>query len=143
MTLFIVLGFQGYRNFVTAGLQAEAHLLTSYIRTLERAYELENGDYIAFGPYGAAHRGHSNCQQPEGAKRLGFAIRWCQGRPGTEPVRYFYQVKLTQDTSEPIQIIATSGSDRNNLSFVCFGQGGPDIWESGLTSQRRNSKPCQ
>lgn len=100
--------------------------MTSYLNTLEKAYYSEHGQYIAFPFYGAAKHGKGRCEQPDGAKRLGFHLKWCQGISSTEPVRYAYKVEVIE--GQGYAIYAESGSDRDRDSFICFGNNEVDRW---------------
>ncbi len=136
-----VCGFAYYRS-VKSGLQAEAHLMISYISTLQNAYELENGHFVGFDYYGAAIQGNDHCVQPEGAKLLGFQIAWCTGAKRVEPVRYAYKVLLNPAPDIPYAIVATSGSDNDRESFICYGRGETDEWVAESRKKREHTKDC-
>ena len=143
-SLGIAIGLMAaFRSFVQTGLRAEARLMTSYIATLERAYELENGKYIPFDLYGAAQDGQTYCNQPEGAARLGFLIRWCAGQKDTEPPRYTYKVETEEKGENRIRIFAYSGSDKKSQSFVCYGDTESDTWLMGVENQHTHLKDCE
>lgn len=133
----------GYRRFVVEGLRAEAHLMTSYIVTLERAFQLEHGSFATFSPYGAANLGIGQCDIPDGAEQLGFQIGWCQGILGRAPARYFYQAYVEEGSTDQLMIKATSGSDALGRSFVCFGDFEMDEWNVDLKLSRLHLSDCQ
>ena len=139
--LAINLAFVAYQGLVKNGLRAEAHLMLSYIATLERAYHLEHGKYVAFDEYGAQKGGEGLCVQPQGAKRLGFSINWCLGVSGTDPVRYFYSARV--DSEGAFDIKAHSGSDKQGFSFICFGEGEHDVWALRPKAGRVHEKDCE
>lgn len=130
-----------YIRSVKSGIRAEAQLMMSYIRTLENAYFLENGHYLPFKPYGASLLGQENCQQPEGAKRLGFLISWCAGAKKVDPVRYVYRVEVSDE--DGYIITATSGSDRDGLSFVCLQNSHVDLWQQVKNDKKKHVLDCE
>ena len=123
-----LLGYVAYHQFYQRGLQAEAKLMMSYVHTLQRVYRLENGRYVAFGPYGAAHLGQDLCAQPEAAAELGFLLPGCH-KKGALPPRYTYTSNLLEGEKQYL-LRAESGSDVRGRSFVCFGEDGSEVWES-------------
>ena len=140
LALLVIYG--AYRSFVISGHRAEAHLMTSYLQSLENAYHLENKSSLGFPDYGAAQRGVSKCSQPSGAKLLGFSIRWCQGVPGAKPARYTYRVEVGSASERDYTIYATSGSDSRGGSFVCFGMDETDAWAVYTNGKRSQISHC-
>ena len=136
----LVVGYTAYKYFVTKGFQAEVKIYMSYLDVLEKAYFLEENKYIGFDAYGADRRGENLCERPEGAVKLGFRIRWCEGFSGSSPARYFYAVDV--EAEKEFRIVAESGSDGNHNSFVCFGEDGSDIWQKVNESKEVNTKGC-
>lgn len=111
------------------GSRGEMRLMLSYLHTLEEAIRLDTGSYAYFDQYyGARIEGHDHCQQPEGAARLGFLIRWCH-EEGASPVRYAYKVlPVNESVGQGFQAIAHSGSDATGASFVCFFRDQAEKW---------------
>lgn len=135
-------GYWAYTKSVKAGLQAEAHLIMSYIGTLQKAYHFEHGEFLAFPFYGAKIGAKENCEQPPGAAKLGFQINWCSGDKSVEPIRYAYQVKLSEDDEQGYILTAHSGSDERGYSFVCFGHGEADIWRMNRSQKKEHILEC-
>lgn len=133
-----------YRHFYINGLRAEARIMLTYLHTLEKVYRSESGHYAYFPEYyGANVDGHSFCQQPEGAKTLGFYLRWCHEKEaGREPVLYAYQVLPGVGDQDGYRAAAVSGSDSSGASFVCFGEREVDVWYMDQNRSITHEKSC-
>lgn len=130
-----------FRHMAVKGLQAEAHLMLSYINSLESAYYLDRNHYVFFEEYyGAPIEGRDNCVQPVGAERLGFFVRWCH-KEKTTPVRYAYRV-LPSSSPHQFRAEAFSGSDAQDQSFICFGEHEDDAWEMDEKRQLKRIREC-
>ena len=91
----------------------------------QEAHHLQFENYAFFDEkYGATIAGKDFCKQPEGAAELGFRLNWCHSERAS-PVRYAYT--MIPDKGG-YRILGESGSDENNLSFVCFEAGQGEIW---------------
>ncbi|SMF34505.1 hypothetical protein [Pseudobacteriovorax antillogorgiicola] len=127
--LAVLGGFLGRAMYVTVtvrGLRAEARLMLSYLHTLQKAQRMESDRYMSFDQfYGAPLKGQDNCQQPEGAARLGFLLKWCHSESAS-PLRYAYRVR---ETTDGFIGEAHAGSASDGGSFVCFGFHEEDIWQ--------------
>ena len=110
-----------YRHLVINGLEAEAKIMLAYMHSLEAAHQMETGRYVFFSDwYGAPIDGRNNCNQPDGARDLGFMIRWCRGDGKGQMMRFAYRV-VPATNGSGFAIQARSGSDAAKESFVCFG----------------------
>lgn len=131
-----------FRSMVVKGLQAEAHLMLSYIHSLESAYHIDHNEYVYFNEfYGSPIDGRENCVQPAGAERLGFLVRWCH-KAGATPVRYAYRV-IPGSGQDQFQAEAFSGSDANDQSFICFGEHEDDVWRMDDKRDIKRTKECE
>lgn len=125
----ISLMYVAYHQLYLKGLQAEAKLMISYVHTLERVYKLENKHFVFWDePYGASLHGSDNCVQPEAAAEVGFLIAGCHRDKSPLP-RYAYRV-LEESVDDRYRVEASSGSDKNGRSFVCFKPDQQDVWQS-------------
>lgn len=139
-----VLGYALFRRMVVRGLQAEAQLYLSYLQTLENAYGIEHHSFVPFDEfYGAPLAGKDHCQQPAGARELGFVLRWCH-KQGQAPLRYAYRVSVSQGQEiKAFRAEAVSGSDEQGLSFVCFGDREDDVWNMDERRKLSRVKSCE
>lgn len=133
-----------YRYFYINGLRAEARVMLTYLFTLEQVYRTDAGHYVFFSePYGANRKGQSSCQQPEGAKTLGFYLRWCHEKEaGREPILYAYRVDHKADHADGYVAQAESGTDETGASFICFGEGERDVWRIDEKKNLVHAKAC-
>ena len=119
--------YAGYYSVALNGLRGEMRLMLSQILTLQRAFSADSGEYAYFEEfYGAPVKGVSNCQQPQGAVKLGFKIDWCHEK-GAVVVRYAYKILKLKDKNG-FTAVAKSGSDTFDRSFVCSSNGQIDQW---------------
>lgn len=131
-----------FRHMAVKGLQAEAHLMLSYIHSLESAYYIDRNQYVFFEEYyGSPIKGSENCVQPVGAEQLGFFVRWCH-KEKTTPVRYAYRVVPSSSLNQ-FRAEAYSGSDADDRSFVCFGDDEDDAWQMDEKRQLKRTKECE
>ncbi len=137
----LLLAYFAYHQIYKKGLQAEVHLVTSYIHTLQSAYASEKGSYSTFSNYGAPQQGQDNCMQPEGAAELGFLIPGCHELRATAP-RYTFRAAEAESSRSRYRVEALSGSDALGRSFVCFGDTGQEIWESLQNKEIKPIKSC-
>lgn len=140
-----VLGYALYRHMVVRGLQAEGQLYLSYLQTLENAYGIEHNAFVPFEEfYGAPMQGDDRCRQPEGAKELGFVLRWCH-KEGQTPLRYGYRVVVPAGShgKKVFRAEAVSGSDEQGASFVCFGERETDAWVMDESRRLARVKACE
>jgi hypothetical protein len=136
--------YGSYYSLRINGLRGEMRLMLSYLHTLEHAAKLEKGEYLFFEQfYGARIDGQDHCQQPPGAARLGFFIRWCH-EPQGSVMRYAYRVLPVKrdDQTLGFKAIAHSGSDRAGRSFICFFEGQQDIWQMSENRQLTSVRAC-
>lgn len=128
LAIFCLLAFffhQAYVKMYIESLRTEAKIIIAYILSLEKAYYSEHNKYVYFSePYGAPIMGSDNCIKPEGAKKLGFTLNWCD--KGIDAVYYAYKVLPSGPKKNELIIVAESGSNKGGKSFVCFYQNNRD-----------------
>ncbi|MFW7379454.1 MAG: hypothetical protein ACOH5I_11645 [Oligoflexus sp.] len=125
------------------GLRAEMRLMLSYIHTLQKSYEVDEGRFSYFEEYyGAQISGKDHCEQPEGAARLGFILHWCHEEQATE-LRYAYQVipTVVEDESSFLAV-AHSGSDVKDRSFICYFSDQIDVWTIDEKKRLQSLRSC-
>ncbi len=141
LAALVALIYPLFRHMAIKGLQAEAHLMLSYIHSLESAYHIDNSQYVYFDAfYGSPIDGRENCMQPAGAERLGFLVRWCH-KAGATPVRYAYRVTPGVG-GDHFQAEAHSGSDTEDQSFICFGLHEDDVWQMDEKRVLKRTRAC-
>ncbi len=122
------LGYVGYRQLSIRGMQAEARLLLSYMQTLQNVYHIEHGQFARFDQYyGAPILGKDQCQQPEGAARLGFLIHGCHDLKSPAP-RYAYRSLPLMKPQPDYRLEAEGGTDSEGRSLICFTPEDRELW---------------
>jgi hypothetical protein len=122
------LGYVGYRQLSIRGMQAEARLLLSYMQTLQNVYHIEQGQYARFDQfYGASLQGKDQCEQPEGAARLGFLIHGCHDLESPAP-RYAYRSLPLTKPVMGYRLEAEGGTDAQGRSLICFAPDDRELW---------------
>lgn len=122
------LGYVGYRQLSIRGMQAEARLLLTYMQTLQNVYHIEQGQYARFDQfYGAPIQGKDQCEQPEGAARLGFLIHGCHDLKSPAP-RYAYRSLPLTKPALTYRLEAEGGTDAQGRSLICFTPVDRELW---------------
>ena len=135
----LVLGRVSYVAFKINGFQAEAKLMLSHLQNLQQAQYLESEEFQSFEElYGAPILGEDRCDQPQGASKLGFMLRWCHQETRV-PLRFSYRSILTESGYRGE---AFSGSDSWGASFVCFGHNEQSVWSIEENKVFSNVKQC-
>lgn len=124
---------------------AEAKIMLGHLSALQAAHFADHGFYPTFTePYGAPVSGRENCEQPAGAKALGFRISGCQKKSP----RYTYKVFAVVDpqtglpsTKRGYLAEAVSGSDIEGSDLVC--QSGKDTWQVGPDRLIKHLMNCE
>jgi hypothetical protein len=139
---FVLLLVPLYRHLTVTGLEAEAKIMMSYLYSLEMAYHADTGHYTYFDKwYGAPIGGTNHCNQPNGARDLGFSIRWCRGEGKSETIRFSYRVVPHPNEPNGFLIEALSGSDERQMSFVCLTKG-ESHWSFDQRKTLKQAKGC-
>jgi hypothetical protein len=137
----VLLVYVAFHQLYQNGLQAEAKLMISYVHTLERVYKLDKKNFVFWTePYGAMLNGRDNCAQPEAAADIGFYISGCH-REGAAIPRYAYRI-LKESASDRYRIEASSGSDKEGRSFVCFDSDKQNVWQSSQNLEFSQVESC-
>ena len=151
LIIAVVLGVSGV--FYTRGKQTQAELTMEeaklqllLIHRLEQAHFLDTGRFVGFEQqFGAPLLGTDQCEQPDGAKELGFKLRNCKVRASSAiNIKYFYTIRLTSPSGSGPGFIATaaSGSRADGQNLVCVAAG-QDIWTINEHKQIAQVETCQ